>query len=79
MISRELADVDSLTCPGCAYGKAHRKPWPGKGVCNRRRLKIATVPDQVVSIDQLFSPTPRFVPKHRGSPTTKHYIGATVL
>lgn len=26
LIPRELANVDAPVCPGCAYGKAHRKP-----------------------------------------------------
>ena len=26
LIPKELANVDPPTCPGCAYGKAHRKP-----------------------------------------------------
>ena len=32
-----------------------------------------------MSVDQLVSPTPGFVPTHRGTPTTKRYIGATVV
>ena len=79
LISRDLANVDSPTCPGCAYGKAHQKPWRRKGVRNRKSLKIATVPGQVVSVEQLVSPTPGFVPTHRGTPTTKRYIGATIF
>ena len=34
-IPKELANVDALTYPGCAYGKAHRRPWRAKGVRNR--------------------------------------------
>ena len=79
LISRELANVDSPTCPGCAYSKAHRNPWRQKGVRNHKSLKIATVPGQVVSVDQLVSPTLGFNPTQRGTPTTKSYIGATVL
>ena len=79
LISQELANVDSPTCPGCAYGKAHRKPWRRKGVRNRKILKIDTVPGQVVSVDRLVIPTPGFVPTHRGTPTIKRYIGATVF
>ena len=79
MIPRDLANVDSPTCPGCAYGKAHRKPWRRKGVRNRKSLKIATVPGQVVSVDQLVSLTQGFVTTHRGTTTTKRYTGATVF
>ena len=28
---KELANVDAPICPGCAYGKAHRKPTQSKG------------------------------------------------
>ena len=79
LISRELSNIVSPMCPGCAYGKAHRKPWRQKGVRKRKSLKIATVPGQVVSVDQLVSPTPGFLPTHRGNLTTKRYIGATVF
>ena len=79
MIPRELASIDPPTCPGCAYGKAHRKPWRYKGSKNRKPIKPATRPGQVVSMDQLVSPTPGFVPTHRGTPTTQRYFGATVF
>ena len=66
LISRELANADSPICTGCAYGKAHCK-----GVRNRKILNVATVPGQVVIVDQLVSPTPGFVPTYRGTLTTK--------
>ena len=79
LIPHELAGIDAPTCPGCAYGKAHRKPWRGKGIKNRRRILPATKPGQVVSIDQLESRTLGFVPTHRGTPTLSRYIGATIF
>ena len=36
-------------------------------------------PGQVISVDQLISPTPGFVPTHRGRPTTQQYRGATTF
>ena len=77
LIYKDLANIDRPTCPGCAYGKAHRNPWRRKGTLNRKNLRVATRPDQVVSVDQLISPTPGFIPTHRGTPTTKQYYGAT--
>lgn len=74
-------NVDPPVYPGCAYGKAHRKPWrtkPKKGQV-QRGIQPATCPGQVVSIDQLVSPTPGFVPTHRGIPTTSRYKGATIF
>ncbi|CAJ1954061.1 unnamed protein product [Cylindrotheca closterium] len=78
LIPRELANVDAPTCPGCACGKAHRKPWRYKGT-NKRQIKPATHPGQVISVDKLASPTPGFVPTHRGTLTTMRYTGATVF
>ena len=74
-----MANVEASTCPGCAYGKAHRKPWRAKDIRNRRTIRLATEPGQVISVDQLISPTPGFVPTHRGRPTTKRYRGAMVF
>ena len=65
IIPKDLADVDPPLCPGCAYGKAHRKPWRYKGKKNRRKLREAKAPGEVISIDQLVSPTPGFIPLHR--------------
>jgi hypothetical protein len=79
LIPHDLANVDPPTCPGCAYGKAHRRPWRHKGIRNHHKLRAATTAGQVVSVDQLVSPTAGFIPTHRGTPTTKHYIGATVF
>ena len=37
-----------------------------------------TATGQVVRVDQLVSPTPGFIPTHRGIPTPQRYIDATV-
>ena len=79
LIPRELASIEPPTCPGCAYGKAHRRPWRYKGSKNIRPIRPATAPGQVVSTDQIISPTEGFVPTHRGTPTIQRYHGATVF
>ena len=79
LIPKDLATVDPPCCPGCAYGKARRRQWRYKGARNRRHIRQANAPGQVVSIDQLVSPTDGFVPIHRGNPTTKRYVGATIF
>jgi hypothetical protein len=65
-IDKRLANVDFPVCPGCAYGKAHRRPWRHTGIKNRKRLRVASAPGDVVSDDQLVSPTEGFVPTHKG-------------
>lgn len=72
LIPGDLATVPPPTCPGCAYGKAHRKPIRHKG--KRHHLRGATKPGEVVSMDQISTPTAGFVPTHRGIPTTSRYI-----
>ena len=79
IIPRELTSVDPPCCPGCAYGKAHRKPSRFKGIKNIKRIRMALAPGNCVSVDQLISPTPGFVPTHRGRPTLQRYKGATVF
>jgi hypothetical protein len=39
LIPKDLANIDAPVCPGCAYGKAHRKPWRHKGINNRKQLR----------------------------------------
>lgn len=79
LIPRDLANVEPPVCPGCAYGKAHRRAWAYKGIKNRKPIRQATTPGEVVSMDQLVSPTEGFVPTHRGKPTKQRYVGATVF
>ena len=79
LISRDLHNIKPHTCPGCAYGRQHRKPTRHKGRKNKRKIIPSTFAGHCVSVDQLVSPTPGFVPIHRGLPTLKRYIGATIF
>ena len=47
LIARELADVEPPTCPGCAYGKAHRRLWRYKGI--RKYILSRLLPHPVTS------------------------------
>ena len=75
----ELANVDAPICPGCTYGKAHRKPTKRKRVNNKKHLRKVTAPGQVVRIDEVVRPTPGFIPTNWGRPTTQRYVGATLF
>lgn len=77
VIPRRLAKVSPPKCPSCLYGKAHRKPWRTHKV--DPKIKQSTIPGAVVSMDQLESPVPGFVPIGKGQPTTRRYRGATVF
>ena len=77
IIPKKLANVPLPKCPSCLYGKAHKKPWRTHKV--DPKIKPSTIPGAVVSIDQLESPIPGFVPIARGQPTTSRYRGASVF
>ena len=76
-IPKKLANVPLPKCPSCLYGKAHKRPWRTHKI--DPKIKPTTVPGAVVSVDQLESPVPGFVPIARGQPTTSRYHGASVF
>ena len=71
IIPRKFAKVPPPKCPSCLYGKAHRKPWRTPKI--DPETKPTTVPGAVVSIDQLESPVPGFVPIAKGQPMVQRY------
>ena len=77
IIPKKLANVPPPKCPSCLYGKAHKNPWRTHKV--DAKIKPSIIPGAVVSIDQLESPIPGFVPIARGQPTTSRYHGASVF
>ena len=77
IIPKRLANVPPPKCPSCLYGKAHKKPWRTHKI--DAKIKPSIISGAVVSIDQLESLIPGFVPITRGQPTTSHYRGASVF
>ena len=77
IIPRKLAKVPPPKCPSCLYGKAPRKLWRTHKI--DPKIKPATIPGVVVSIDQLESPVPGFMPIAKGQPTVRRYRGASVF
>jgi hypothetical protein len=61
------------------YGKATRRPCRTRSSTNQDEALIPTKPGQVVSVDQLTSPTPGLIAQITGALTTKRYKHATVL
>ena len=78
IIPKKLARCSTPKCPGCLYGKAHRRPWRTKAQ-HRKPLFPAKFAGDVVSVDQLESPVPGFVGNPKGRATTQRYVGATVF
>ena len=50
-----------------------------KGAKNKKKIRTATAPGQVVSVDQIVIPTPGFIPNHRGRPMAQRYVDETIF
>jgi hypothetical protein len=78
-IPRRLTRCRVPVCAACMYGKATKRPWRSKKPNNREESFKPTKPGQVVSVDQLKSPTPGFIAQLTGKLTTGRYRYATVF
>jgi hypothetical protein len=61
------------------YGKATKRPWRSKQSNNRDESFKPTKPGEVVSVDQMKSPTPGYVAQLTGALTKDKYNYATVF
>ena len=78
IIPRWLAKVNTPVCLACEYAKATKRQWRSKTSNKEQTIQKPTKPGQVVSVDQLVSPTPGLVAQMTGKLTTKRYKYATV-
>ena len=77
-IPKRLAKCETPACSACMFAKATRKAWrgkPRKGHSPTRTLD----PGEVVSVDQMVSPTPGLVAQITGILTKQRYKYATVF
>ena len=78
-LPKALLHAQTPFCAACQFGKATRRQKRHKGAANERRIRVATAPGQIVSVDQLESRTPGLVGHQKGRPTTLRYQYATVF
>ena len=78
LLPKKILKANVPICPACQYGKMHRKPWRTKGN-HPKTSGVATEPGQIVSVDQLESPTPGFIAQFKGTLTKQRYKYATVF
>ena len=79
-LARVLKECGKPKCPGCLYGKQHKKPWRGtRSKLKQKRIKLAKKAGDVVSVDQLESSVAGLVPQVKGILTTRRYTAATVF
>jgi hypothetical protein len=76
-IPRRLAKCRIPLCTACVYSKQTRKPWRNKPA--KAQLEKANLnPGEVVSVDQMVSPTHGFIAQMMGILTTQRYRYATI-
>jgi len=78
ILPKKLATCTVPICSACLYGKATRRAWRGKPLKAEIR-KTPTIPGEVVSVDQMKSPTAGLVAQLAGGITNKRYIYATIF
>lgn len=68
-IPRFLAKMKPPLCVSCIHGKATKKPWHTKSSPSQTP-KIATIPGECISVDQMESSTAGFIGQLKGSVLT---------
>ena len=78
IIPRRLAKCQVPTCSACLFAKATRRQWRNKRRKHWTEKKQPMKPGEVVSVDQLISPTPGLVAQMTGTLTKQRYKCATI-
>ena len=76
---KKFEKCDTPTCASCMYAKSTCKPWSGRSRNTPHKPLQVTNPVQIVSMEQLVSPTPGIVAQITVIITTKRYKYATVF
>lgn len=78
VIPKALHNCPIPVCSACLFGKKTRKPWRSKTSQSGNKDTTILQPGEVVSVDQLKSPTPGLIAQMTGRLTTRRYEYATV-
>lgn len=79
VIPPKFAKSPIPVCASCTYAKLTKKAWRGKPERNYQTKAVANEPGDIISVDQLVSPTPGLVAQMTGRLTTQRYKYATVF
>eukprot|EP00980_Cylindrotheca_fusiformis_P027090 scaffold18764_cov144-Cylindrotheca_fusiformis.AAC.1 len=71
IIPRHLANCHTPACTACMFAKATRRQWRNKRRKHWSETHAAESPGEVVSVDQLVSPTPGLIAQLTGALTKK--------
>jgi hypothetical protein len=79
IIPYRLSKCPIPICTACLYGKATKRKWRHKHSDNDKVAYVPTRPGEIVSIDQMISPTAGLVAQNTGILTKDRYKVATVF
>jgi hypothetical protein len=79
IIPKRLASCPVPVCTACLYGKATKTKWRHKTANNVYPPEHPKRPGEVVSVDQMISPTPGLVAQISGRNTKLRYTCATIF
>lgn len=77
ILPRRLANARIPWCAWCVFGSMTRQNWRTKK--QPKKLRKATAPDQIVSVDQMQLGSPGFIAQMKGKLTTSRYVHAMVF
>ena len=71
ILPKQFAKCDTPLCSACLYAKQTRRPWRQNPLKHKPNNETNLTPSEVVSVDQMVSPTPGFVAQMTGILTTR--------
>jgi len=77
-VPTRLAKCPIPVCTACMFAKATKRKWRDKTKLAGDEVEKVSRPGQVVSVDQMVSPTPGLIAQMTGFLTNRHYKYATV-
>ena len=79
LLPQYLFTVNPPIYESCKAGSMTKRPWRGRGIKNKRQIKVVSKPGHCVSVDQIESRTPGFCGVLRGFITNRRYTCATIF
>ena len=78
IIPKKFAKCPTPACSACMYAKATKRQWRTRTATSRDQHKHVRGPGDVISVDQIISPTPGLIAQMSGFITKERYKVATV-
>ncbi len=78
-IPKKFAKVPPPKCAGCFFGAMTKLPWHGKESKSSHEIFVATMPGEIVSVNQMVPTEASFFLQLKGTLTMKRYKCATIF